>query len=589
MLAGIFVLFLHAPFAQNISPDRLADWSRAGLSEEIEDPQLFISVTEFGAVGNGISDDTEAVLAAIQSAGEEAATILFPVGTYLITQPVYFHSELCFKGDGSGNTHLKFSLASDNESCLNITSSQNNEFMALSDGYQQNSTTLWVEGEMAIQSGDFVEIQQENGEWDCEPADWAQNSVGQVIEVVSVNGNQLVLKDPLRIDYSETLYPVIRKIIPIRNIIIENLSIERLDEPTDGGGKNIYMAYAVNIQVSGVESRKSQGSHLYATHCAHIFVFGNYFHDAFLFDGTDTRGYGVTLNMHSSNCLIENNIFRNLRHAMMIKTGANGNVFSFNYSREPRRSEPIANYSGDISIHGHYPYANLFEENIVQNLFIDHYWGPGGPYNTFMRNRTELYGIMMTTPNGQETRTQNFIGNEIEGNFPYGFYTLTGTDHFEFGNNDGGTCIPANTQNLTDESYFYEDSPWFLNTEFPTIGYPNNLSQNTIPAKERWISGGLMTMEYHPSSVGFEPLQTAPNKLILLQNPVTDNLQLLIPGNHRSLNYSIYNVQGQVIIAGNMLLDENKTDIPLNSLSSGIYLISVAGLSTGGSLVFVKR
>ena len=32
----------------------------------------------------------------------------------------------------------------------------------------------------------------------------------------------------------------------------------------------------------------------------------------------------------------------------------------------------IANqyYSGDISVHGHYAYANLFEENICQNIFI---------------------------------------------------------------------------------------------------------------------------------------------------------------------------------------------------------------------------
>jgi hypothetical protein len=56
------------------------------------------------------------------------------------------------------------------------------------------------------------------------------------------------------------------------------------------------------------------------------------------------------------------------------------------------------------------PYANLFEGNIIQNYMIDHYWGPAGPYNTFFRNRTELYGIVMTNSNGYDSNLQNHGG-----------------------------------------------------------------------------------------------------------------------------------------------------------------------------------
>ncbi len=107
---------------------------------------------------------------------------------------------------------------------------------------------------------------------------------------------------------------------------------------------------------------------------------------------------------------------RNLRHAMMVKTGANGNVFSYNYSKNVRRSEWPNNYGGDISLHGHYSYANLFEGNIVQNIMIDHYWGPSGPLNTFFRNRAELYGIIMTGGDPTTSDMQNFVGNEITNN-----------------------------------------------------------------------------------------------------------------------------------------------------------------------------
>ncbi|MBM4395981.1 MAG: hypothetical protein FJ087_09850 [Deltaproteobacteria bacterium] len=53
---------------------------------------------------------------------------------------------------------------------------------------------------------------------------------------------------------------------------------------------------------------------------------------------------------------------------MMVTTGANGNVFGYNYSRDPYRSETINDFSGDISVHGHWPFANLFEGNVVANV-----------------------------------------------------------------------------------------------------------------------------------------------------------------------------------------------------------------------------
>ena len=80
---------------------------------------------------------------------------------------------------------------------------------------------------------------------------------------------------------------------------------------------------------------------------SHLEVTGSYFHDAYMYDGTGTKGYGITLNNHSGLCLVSNNIFKHLRHAMMTKTGANGNVFAYNYSIEVyrRRIEPLRNFA----------------------------------------------------------------------------------------------------------------------------------------------------------------------------------------------------------------------------------------------------
>lgn len=588
-LIRLFLLFSYAMCAQVIPETNRVDWSQAGLIQEIPSSENTMSVMDFGATGNGINNDSPAVIAAMEELNNEAGTLFFPPGTYLLNQPISTYSNLTIRGAGAAETHLLFFLSSDNVHSIQSSASQSSSFLPITSGYSKGSTQVVVEEVTDIQAGDFIEIQQENGDWDINPASWAVNSVGQVLRIASINNNEINLEEGIRIDYDASLNPVYRKIETIENVKIENLKTERYDEPDDGGAKNFYFAYAINCQISGVESVKSQGSHIYATHCSNLFFFGNYLHDAFIFDGADTRGYGITLNMHTGNCLIENNIFRNLRHAMMVKTGANGNVFAYNYSREPHRSEPVNDYSGDISVHGHYAYANLFEENIVQNIIIDHYWGPGGPLNTFFRNRTELYGLIMTTNSELETTHQNFVGNEITNNFPFGFYTITGQDHFEYGNNDGGNVTPSGTSNLEDESYYYNTRPWFLESSinYPGIGYPNSLSQFSNPAKERWLNGGEMTVELE-TSVGLEEAPIDQFIIRLLGNPVTDQLHLEYSESLGSFRYLIYDLHGRIQFQGFCSSSDMSCSILVDQLPKGIYFIEIKRRDLSQVLKFTK-
>jgi hypothetical protein len=91
--------------------------------------------------------------------------------------------------------------------------------------------------------------------------------------------------------------------------------------------------------VKGVESSKSQASHIMLKSSKNISISGCYFHDAFTYDGTSTAGYGVNMIQHNSDCIVENCVFKHLRHSMVAKQGANGNVFAYNYSFDPFRSE----------------------------------------------------------------------------------------------------------------------------------------------------------------------------------------------------------------------------------------------------------
>lgn len=70
----------------------------------------YVSVLDFGAVGDGVTNDTVAIQNAIDSNRE----IYFPAGTYLITAPCIFSNKtnIQIKGAGRNNTIIKCNLAS---------------------------------------------------------------------------------------------------------------------------------------------------------------------------------------------------------------------------------------------------------------------------------------------------------------------------------------------------------------------------------------------------------------------------------------------------------------------------------------------
>jgi hypothetical protein len=62
------------------------------------------NVLDFGAVGDGVTDDTAAIQAAINSG---ARTVYAPKGTYLISSTLYFGGDVSFVGDGGEATVIK--------------------------------------------------------------------------------------------------------------------------------------------------------------------------------------------------------------------------------------------------------------------------------------------------------------------------------------------------------------------------------------------------------------------------------------------------------------------------------------------------
>ena len=355
-----------------------------------------------------------------------------------------------------------------------------------------------------------------------------------------------------------------------RNINISNITIIRKDQ-TESQTSNIYLEYVKDASVSCIRSYNSNFAHITIANSLNCQVTGSYFQHGFNYGGGG-KAYGVMLQFATSECLIYNNQFNHLRHSMILQAGPNGNVISYNYSKDPYWTDVSlpANSAGDLVLHGNYPYANLFEGNVVQNIIIDDSHGQNGKYNTFYRNRAELYGIFMNAG----TNSQNYIGNEVTNSgFLLGNYVLSGSDHYEYGNNIKGKTTPANTDDfsikslyLTDKLDYYNDMNW------PPIGLPNKIGTNTTEAENSNTNDYLTACDYSLSSAEIEDQKSS---IQVYPNPIKAIEKLNIKSDSDFNYILIFDLLGNKLYESQLY--NHNFYIDLGEFIKGVYILSVNG------------
>lgn len=561
--------------AQTLPPERLSDWTYPGYPGNFPDSVTIYNVSDFGIIGDGVTDQHTALTTLFSGINGSRAVIYFPPGNYKIGQTLDIPDSLILRGAGSDSTQLSMDLGGTAGDGLIISGSANGTWFPMTGGTEAGSTGLVVNDGGVIQTGDWIETRQQNGSWDTQPISWADYSIGQILQVTSRSGDTLICDRSLRIGYDPGLNPEVSVFTPAREVGLECFSIVRSDNVTAAFCPLINFRHAVNCYVKGIDVGTSISAHILLDAAAQITVTGSYFHDAYEYDGASMHGYGIALYFHTSDCLIEDNIFRNLRHSLSFQCGANGNVVGYNYSRDPNRSEFPANYGADISMHGHYSYANLFEGNIVQNIQLDQTWGPSGPRNTFFRNRAELYGILMTSATMQSD-SQAFVGNEVPNTGLFlGNYTLAGSGHFEHGNMVRGTLTPAGTGNLPDSSYYLSGQPdWWSGSSWPGIGVPFVTGSGSNPAFDRYAAGGSLTVCERSITTGLST--PGPSDYLLYPNPASRELFLRKENHEASTSglIQLFNSHGQLVFE-NPLTTDQVMRIALPYLPAGSYVVKI--------------
>jgi hypothetical protein len=498
------MIWVYLPVSNTYSADvygNQIDWD-PGVSGGILYKPAEVSVKDFGAKGDGVTDDSSAFKAAIDSA-KSGGEVLIPFGKYMIRSMLTINKPVVFKGEGKDKTEL---LINHSSNAFEIITYKRGTWQNLKDGYFKGSTELTVDNPSSFTPGVYVEIQQTNDpevmytltEWN---QSWADGAVGQIAKVLSVKENTITIDEPLRFNFKADLNPVIRTQGFVENVGFEDFSIKRLDT---GDANIFFFKNAANCWIRNIHSMLARKAHVCVTTGYRIEVRDSFFDDATDWAGGG-HGYGVELGYHVTDCLVENNIFKHLRHSMMVHLGANGNVFGYNYSLDPYQNEGGNWTPGDISIHGHQPFANLFEGNIIQEVNISDYWGPSGFDNTFLRNRIESEGVFIE----DSSNYQNIIGNEFVKNsvsidtdsrYPHKIDLSTLKVH---GNYIGGSIIWDSkiSGHIVPESYYLKSKPAFFGSmEWPSTGADR--LNGTNPARERYMGNAIPTSTPSPTQTG---------------------------------------------------------------------------------------
>ncbi|MFQ6605946.1 MAG: hypothetical protein ACE5D8_10430 [Fidelibacterota bacterium] len=371
-------------------------WNQAGLLTDFSNlqPRLVINFNCLPGANDDAKIDTALSQARNHIPTGGLAIIYFPAGAYFLHNTIQLTENdrnIIFQGAGSDKTTLNFAASLYISPCFSLTGGA---------GVWSDLNQNFNKGDSIIHapSGGLSDI--DIGEWlhfikyqfDYNPpsgSTFEKEIVGQItrLEAKGVSNDWGEIKDVANMDYIDSTNPEyslkVRKITPVQNIGIENLKIQRLQ--ITGGTESVYniqFTRSVNCWVRGVESYKASRSHIGINSSAHIEISGCYIHEAFGY-GSGGWGYGVSLSTGTTNCLIENNAFRKLRHAMVAGSGANCNVWTFNCSRDQYSTFAGFPYDDrDLDLHARYPFGNLFEYNIIEQIESGDKHGDNGPYNT---------------------------------------------------------------------------------------------------------------------------------------------------------------------------------------------------------------
>ena len=278
-----------------------------------------VSVKDFGAVGDGVTDDSSAIQAAIDS----ALSVLFPPATYLCSN-VNVPSNRTLIGEGAtlftNGTSAILSAIGVLGTLTLLTSDANSgdEF------FSTTSASGFVEG-----GGYWLQAEDE-------PLDIPGNKSGEVGTVSSVSGLNINVESVVSGSYltSDTAYAA--PITFVENVTIKGLTFINgtyRDAPTSATNSLVQCVFTKNVKVINCSFNENNSAGIKFYNAIDCVVKSNSFYR--MRDDTPNGifGYGVSIINACSTITVSGNSFRKCRHGVTTGNVSSGVTPDYGVSR----------------------------------------------------------------------------------------------------------------------------------------------------------------------------------------------------------------------------------------------------------------
>ena len=263
-----------------------------------------VSVKDFGAVGDGVNDDT----AEIQAAVNAAATVTIPSGTYKITSSITVPSGTTVMLDE--NAVIDMTTAANSTDAFNTSGTFGTAYNLTANTTSFGTTiTVSTADSANFAAGDWVQV------FSTEVFDpgWTDSPFGEIAYVDSVNTGTgvITLAAPLQGGTYKTANTAqVRKCNFTTNV---NIIGGRFLGSTSVGSAHTAVRFAVgfNCHARSLYTQSCEQTAVEIRNCIFCSVSSSMFVDAF-----GTNGYGINLIDSCQDCTVTDCVFHRCRHAV---------------------------------------------------------------------------------------------------------------------------------------------------------------------------------------------------------------------------------------------------------------------------------
>lgn len=279
-------------------------------------------VEAYGAKGDGVTDDTTAIQAAIDDCFTKGGgTVHFAAATYITSAVVSIKTGVYLKGAGIGLTVIKQTTTASVFNGFNVGVATSN---ALAANANKNTNTVTVGSGIGVQyaAGDYVAILSE-----AQAQNAAGTKKGDIYRVQSVAGDVVTIEGSLLDTYLTTNTAAIRKLTVVKNAGVSDMTLKNnmyTTATTTATNPLLYVQLFVGCAFTNLEITENNGhgvSFLNAFECRLNNSKISYLRDDI---ANGIYGYGVAISSICRQIVINGNTIHRVRHGVTSTTANSG-------------------------------------------------------------------------------------------------------------------------------------------------------------------------------------------------------------------------------------------------------------------------